>query len=313
MTLNISIRQILTFREVMRSGAISQAARTLGRTQPAVSTMIATLENELGFALFVRGHGKLTPTPEARYFLEECEDILMRLERTEQTVSRIRALEAGKLRVACHPAASGVYMPRLLTDFIKDKADLELALIMRSSGIIEDLIASQQYDVGFAETPQKRASINQTDFDLECVCIVPAHDALATACEITPDDLDGKPMAILFEQHTIATQTEAAFVAAGRKFNKRLELRTFLPGLQFVAAGACYMICDMITAYSYMLQTQAAPNLAIRRFSPRISSGVSILTPGYATQSLTTSAFIAELEASISLMQDKISQELAAL
>ena len=35
--MNISLRQITTFREVMRSGSISQAARTVMRTQPAVS------------------------------------------------------------------------------------------------------------------------------------------------------------------------------------------------------------------------------------------------------------------------------------
>lgn len=158
--MNLSIRQITTFREVMRSGSISQAARTVGRTQPAVSTMIATLEDELGFKLFVREHGKLSPTPEAQFFLEECDGILDRLERTERTVSRIRALEAGKLRIACHPAASGIFMPRLLTEFLRGKDDLEVALIMRSSDVIEDLIASQQYDIGFAETPARRSSID---------------------------------------------------------------------------------------------------------------------------------------------------------
>lgn len=313
MNMNLSIRQIVTFREVMRSGSISQAARTVRRTQPAVSTMIATLEGELGFRLFIREHGKLTPTPESHFFLEECESILERLERTERAVSKIRALEAGKLRIACHPAASGLFMPRLLTKFLKDKIDLEVALIMRSSDVIEDLIASQQYDIGFAETPQRRASINQTDFDLECVCIVPADDPLAGANEITPDDLDGKPMAILFDEHPASTQTEAAFLSAGKRFNKRLELRTFLPGLQFVAEGVCYMVCDMITAYSYLLQAQAAPNLAIKRFTPRISNSVSILTPGYATQSLSTEAFIVELKSSVSLMQDRITHELSSL
>lgn len=303
---NLSFRQIITFREVMRSGSISQAARTVGRTQPAVSTMIATLEDQLGFRLFVREHGKLTPTPEARFFVEECEDILERLERTERTVSRIRALEAGKLRIACHPAASGLFMPRLLTRFLRDKDDLEVALIMRSSDVIEDLIASQQYDIGFAETPRRRASIEQMDFDLDCVCVVPADDPLAEAPEITPEDLDGKPMAILFDEHPTATQTEAAFLSAGCRFNKRLELRTFLPGLQFVAAGMCYMVCDMITAYSYIRQGRTAGNLVLRRFSPRVSNSVSILTPGYATRSLSASAFVTDLGAAIETMRDEM-------
>ncbi|WP_246044093.1 LysR family transcriptional regulator [Ruegeria sediminis] len=285
---------------------MSQAARSVGRTQPAVSTMIGILEQELGFPLFIREHGKLTPTPEARYFLEECEEIIARLDRTKQTLSRIRSLETGKLRVACHPAASGVFLPRLLTEFLKDKGDVEVALIMRSSGVIEDLIASQQYDIGFAETPAPRASINQTDFDLECVCIVPMDDPLASAPVITPEELDGKPMAVLFEGHPTATQTEAAFLSAGCRFNKRLELRTSLPGLQFVAAGMCYMVCDMITAYSYLLQSDTVSKLAIKRFRPRVSNSVSILTPGYVTHALLSEAFSNYLENSIRTMQAEI-------
>ena len=84
MPMDLSLRQLSTFREVMRSGSISQAARAVGRTQPAVSTMVQTLEDQLGFALFLRQQGKLIPTPEARFFLEECEDILARVERTER-------------------------------------------------------------------------------------------------------------------------------------------------------------------------------------------------------------------------------------
>lgn len=304
--MNLSLRQLSTFREVMRSGSISQAARSVGRTQPAVSTMVQTLEDQLGFALFVRTHGKLTPTPEAYFFLEECEDILERVERTERTLQRISSLQSGKLQIACHPAASSVFLPGLMTRFLRGRDELDVSLIMRSSDVIEDLIASQQFDVGFSETPQPRASIKQTDYDLECVCVLPTGDPLATAEVVTPNDLDGRPMAVLFEEHGTAVQTEAAFRAAGCRFNKRLELRTFLPGLQFVAAGVCVMVCDMITAYSHLLQAPEAARLAIRRFRPRISNSVSILTPGYATQSMASRAFVADLQTAVDQMRNDI-------
>ena len=311
--MNITFRQLTVFREVMRSGSISRAARAIGRTQPAVSAVIANLEDELGFALFVREHGKLTPTPEARYFAEESEAILDRVDRTERTVHRIRRLEEGKLRIACHPAASSLFLPRLLTDFLADKDRLEVALINRSSDVIEDLVASQQYDIGFSETPAPRASIRQVDFDLECVCVMPAGDQLASATVVTPHDLDGKPMAALFEGHTTREQTEAAFRAEVCAFDKRLELSTCLPGLQFVAAGACYMICDMITAYSHSLQHQGDRKLVMRRFRPRVSNSVSVLTPGYATQALPARAFRALLIDGIGTMRNDIESMLRDL
>lgn len=294
----------------MRSGSISQAARAVGRTQPAVSTMIQTLEDQIGFALFLRKHGKLTPTPEAPFFLEECEDILERLERTERTLERISSLQSGKLKIACHPAASSVFLPRLLTRFLNGRDDLEVSLIMRSSDVIEDMIASQQYDIGFSETPSPRASIQKTDYNMECVCVLPADDPLTAKSIVTPSDLDGRPIAVLFDEHSTAIQTEAAFRDTGNKFSKRFELRTFLPGLQFVAAGACVMVCDMITAYSHILQAPQSSGLAFRRFGPKISSHVSILTPGYATQSMAARAFISELETAVKGVQDEVERAL---
>lgn len=306
MNSHLTLRQLATFREVMRSGSISQAADTLGRTQPAVSTLIRKLEEQLGFALFTREQGKLTATPEAHFFLEECDDIVSRVERAEHTLGRIRTLQAGRLKVACHPAASSVFLPRLLTGFLEGRDELEVSLIMRSSDLIEDLIASQQFDVGFAETPAPRASVQQIDYDLECVCLLRADDPLAQQSTIGPDDLDGRSMGVLFAEHETARQTEAAFRAAGCRLNKRLELRTFKPGLPFVSSGACVMVCDMITAYSHWVHEAERNTLVIRRFRPRISNRVSILTPGYATGSIVAKAFIERLREAVEKMQAEV-------
>ncbi len=289
----------------MRGGSISQAARSVGRTQPAVSTMISNLEVELGVSLFVREQGKLIPTPEARFFLEECESILERVDRTERAMLGVRKLYAGSLRIACLPSASNFFVPKMLTAFLSGKDDLDIALIMRSSDVIEDLIASQQFDVGFAETPKERASVQKVDFELECVCAVPKNDPLASKKLIRPQDLDGKPMGILFEGHTSATQTENAFIAEGCRLNKRLELRTFMPGLDFVSTGACYLVCDMITAYSHVLSGNAS-SIVFRPFRPRVTIAVSVLTPGFATPSLVAQAFRDRLIDEIETMQKEM-------
>jgi DNA-binding transcriptional LysR family regulator len=297
--MNLSIRQLATFREVMRSGSISRAARTIGRTQPAVSAMIAGLEEELGFPLFLREHGRLSPTPEARFFLEEAEAILDRLDRAKQTLSRVGSLERGRLRIACHPAASSLFMPRLLTEFLCDKPQVDVALIMRSSDVIEDLVASQQFDIGFAETPSRRASINQQDFDLACVCLLHRDDPLAKRDVVTPEAVSGRPMACLFDSHATTIQLETAFAARHCTLVKRFELRTFQPGLPFVGAGLCIMVCDMITAYDHVVCRPGPVDLVIRRFEPRISNSVSVLTPSYASQSQLSQQFAIKLALSI--------------
>ena len=283
---NLTIRQLQTFREVMRSGSISEASRTLLRTQPAVSTMIANIEKELGFNLFVREHGRLTPSPEAHYFLEEAEEVLDRLDRTVRTMSEFGTLDRGSLRIACHPASSGFFLPKVLAEFLKGRPDVKADLVMRSSQVIEDMIASQEFDIGLAETPRQRSSIRIEPFRLECVIALPEQDPLASKDVLTPADLENYPMAMLFSDHPDTLATQRAFAQCGATLNRRFVLRTSLPALPLVGAGLCGAIVDRITA-----ATSPAPGVVFRRFTPAIASSIALLLPAHRPASILTTAF----------------------
>ena len=55
-------RQLRAFCEVVQTGGISNAAKSLESSQPAVSTLMKRLEGELGVALFRRVGGRTAPT-----------------------------------------------------------------------------------------------------------------------------------------------------------------------------------------------------------------------------------------------------------
>ncbi len=303
--MNLSFRQLQTFVQVMRTGSVSEAGRALGRTQPAVSAMIAGLEKEIGFPLFERERGRLVPKPEAHYFLEEAEFLLDRLSRSARTLQDIGNLEKGKLRIACNPAASSFFMPRVLANFLRDKPEIEASLMMRSSPVVTDWIASQQYDVGFAETPEPRRTIRSEVFAFPCVCALPKDDPLSCKETITPDDLDGKPMAMLFDDHSISEQTRKAFQDAGARLNKRFELRTFLPALQLVSEGLCYTICEGLSAISHQESFGQTSSLTFRPFKPDCQLKVSLLTPANRPLSMLVEEFAAVLRREIADLLDR--------
>ncbi|MEC9405285.1 MAG: LysR substrate-binding domain-containing protein [Pseudomonadota bacterium] len=303
--MNLSFRQLQTFVQVMRTGSVSEAGRALGRTQPAVSAMIAGLEREVGFQLFERERGRLVPKPEAHYFLEEAEFLLERLTRSTRTLQDIGNLEKGKLRIACNPAASSFFMPRVLANFLRDKPDIEASLMMRSSPVVTDWIASQQYDIGFAETPEPRRTIISEVFALPGVCAVPKDDPLARKTVITPADLDGKPMAMLFDDHSISEQTRKAFNEAGARLNKRFELRTFLPALQLVSEGLCYTICEGLSAISHQESFGDQNSLVFRPFKPECFLNMSLLTPANRPLSLLVESFAEVLRAEIKALVER--------
>ncbi len=283
---NLTLRQLETFREVMRSGSISAASRTLLRTQPAVSTMIANIEREIGFNLFQRERGRLTPSPEAHYLLEETEEVLERMGRTVQAMAEFGTLDRGHLRIACHPAASGFFIPRVLAAFLKSRPGVKADLMMRASHVVEDLIASQQFDIGLAETPPARGSIEIETFNPKCVIAIPESDPLVTLDILTPEDLRDYPIAILFADHPVTIATENAFAQSNTPLNRRFVLRTFLPALELVSANLCAAVVDRITA-----ATSPVAGVVFREFEPTITSSVAILVPAHRPASVLTKAF----------------------
>ncbi|MCF0163868.1 MAG: LysR family transcriptional regulator [Bacteroidales bacterium] len=56
--------------------SFSAAAKTLGITQPAVTKQIAKLEEELGYALFIRISKKVILTEKGSEFLKIAQEIL---------------------------------------------------------------------------------------------------------------------------------------------------------------------------------------------------------------------------------------------
>ena len=299
LVMNLSFRQLQTFVEVMRSGSVSEAGRSLGRTQPAISAMIAGLEKEIGFLLFERERGRLIPRPEAHYFREEAELVLGRLSQSARNLRDIGNLEKGKLRIACSPAASNFFIPKIVGEFLKDKPDVEVSLMMSSSPIVGEWIASRQYDIGFAETPESRQAVQSVDFAFPCLCALPEADPLAAKDVLTPVDLHDLPMALLFEEHSITQQIRKAFDVAGARLKQRFELRTFLPALQLVSQGLCYTICESLSAISHAESLGPQSGIVFRHFKPDIALDVSVLTPASRPLSMLALEFTAMLKTRI--------------
>ena len=295
--MNLTIRNLVTFREVMLSGSMSEAGRALGRTQPAISATLSSLEQELGYKLFNRDRRRLVPTPEAHYFLEEVELILNRLAQSGRTMQEIGNLKRGTLRIACNPASSSVVVPGVVARFLQGRDDVKVSLMMRSSIIVEEWIASQKYDVGIAETPQPRRALNIQTFDMRCVCAVPNGDPLASREVIRPVDLNGLPMAALFDEHHTHKTTRASFEAHNAVFNQRFELRTFRPALELVEQGLCYCVCDPLTAVSYKVNRAGNSSLAFIPFTPAVPYHIALLSPAHRPLSRLASAFYGVMEA----------------
>lgn len=291
----MNLKQMTAFRELMLTGSVSEAARNLNRTQPSISHMIATLEDDLGMKLFVRRNGRLHPVPEALYLLEECKYLLHRVDTVSQNMSRMKAMESGELRVACMPGPAAFLMPNLICRQVGTQQDVKATILSRSTEAVFQLISSQQFDLGLADYDphgSSEASLLSTEiFGFECKCAIPSDDPLAKKTVVTPADLEDRPMASLFTDHPIFKLTQRAFALAGCRLNLRFETSLFIQLLAFVQQGLACAIVDPLTVEASDLYGGGSNGVTFRPFSPAVEFGVVKLTPGYRPVSLLARSF----------------------
>ena len=299
----MNLKQLSAFREVMLTGSVSEAARNLYRTQPAISSMIAGLEADVGFELFERRGGRLHPVPEAHYLFEEANAILGRLDSAARTMKSVRDLEQGTLRIVSMPGPAVFLLPTLISRFVGGRDGIKVSLISRSSTQVQQLVSVQQYDVGLAdfgfmgagESPLVTHDIER----LECLCAMPANDPFAQKEAISARDLDGKPMATLYPGHPTVVQIEVAFEQADAALNVRFETQYFIPLLTFVERGLAYSVVDPLSAESYRLYRSGEEQLVFRPFSPTVYLQASIMTPAHRPLSNLAQAFASVLKTEI--------------
>src|SRR2546423_1539576 len=117
------------FVRVARAGSFSRAARQLRLSQPSASRIVATLEKEIGAALFTRSTRALSLTEAGAEYLARVEAILAALDEAD-----LAARGTGELRGVLRVAASSSFtehavIPRL-DDFLGRNPKLRIVLLV---------------------------------------------------------------------------------------------------------------------------------------------------------------------------------------
>ena len=170
-----------------------------------------------------------------------------------------------------------------------------VALISKTSSEVMQLMAAQQYDLGLADVAMLSSApsplTTHETFEFNCVCAMRHDDPLAIKRVITAADLDGKPMGVLFAEHTTFRQTKAAFEIAKARFNQRFEMQYFVPMFSLVERKLAYAIVDPLSAESYLLGRLGGQQLVFRPFKPAVTFSCAILTPLHRPRSVASAAF----------------------
>ena len=138
---------------VVESGSLTRAAQTLSCTQSAVSHTIASLEQELGFALLRRSRGGVKLTDEGERLLPPVRALLNSAEQLRQTASAIRGLESGTVRIGAFTSVAVHWLPAVLGRFQADFPKVDFRLLNGDYHDVEQWLTDGSIDVGFVNLP----------------------------------------------------------------------------------------------------------------------------------------------------------------
>lgn len=270
----MDLRQVEIFVAIMERGSLTEAARSIGVTQPAVSAALARLERHVGFALFRREGRQVVPTAEALLLHGEAMRALAGVSLLDEAAAAISAAQRGHLTLASNPGPGIAWLPRIVAGFRADRPDVTVRFLTRSSREVRDLVAARAFDLGIAEPPFDRGDAVLRRYRFAAVAVLPAAHPLCAHEAITPCLLDAQDFVAMLPGHGTTPALARAFEDAGAQWRVVAECEFFATAIGLAAHGAGVCVVDPISAAE-----AAGPAVAIRPFRPVIPYEVAVLRP----------------------------------
>ncbi len=174
------------------------------------------------------------------------------------------------------PALALGFVPRLLAKFQVEWPKTKILLNVTVSARVEEWAASQQLDIGLAETPLRRSGFRIEPFsDMPYVAAVRTDHPLADKSWIEPGDLVGVPFISLALVTSGGQLVAQAFRSSGIKYEPAYETTVSATTYQLVKHGMGVGLIDPYTAV-----TEIDEHVRIIPFSPSIPFNVALLRPG---------------------------------
>jgi DNA-binding transcriptional LysR family regulator len=115
---------------VVDSGSFSAAARRLNVGQPAVSKLVAQLEERLGVKLLVRTTHGLTPTEAGLNYYERARRSIEEADEAELAARGASKGLSGRLRVSAAATFARIHLIPHIPEFLSDHPDLKLDVVL---------------------------------------------------------------------------------------------------------------------------------------------------------------------------------------
>ncbi|OCW56680.1 LysR family transcriptional regulator [Hoeflea olei] len=275
--------QFEAFYQVMLTGSMTEAARKIGRTQPAVSTTIKTLEAHLGFALFDRTASGLKPRVEAQVMFERLRPVMEQLHDIERNMIQLAPNFMPRMSIiAANNVATHLVPSRIAPLATGGQA---VRIMDGSSSRILSAMEAQQYDVaitdeGLGTIPPDSPLYESERFEVPMFAVFPKGlIEVAPGASVGPDELRGQRICSLYYEHGTGRRLSDLF---GRP---QLEFQNFYAMACYAIHSGSVALVDYITCTTVAALNAGNLQADWRRLAGPQMSVYHLLRPRYRPRS----------------------------
>jgi len=195
--------QLETFIEVSRLSSFSRAAEKRFRTQPAISSQIRSLEEEVGAKLLDRSGGKVSMTASGKLFLKFAEETLDARKAAMTAIAETERVPKGEIVVGANEGTCLHILPEVFAHFKKQYPDVSVSIKRADYAKILESVIDNSVDFGVVSLPvtDNRLTAVLIHRD-ELVLVVPPRHPLSKLKAVEAADIAQYPLLVPKVGHT---------------------------------------------------------------------------------------------------------------
>ena len=291
----INLRHIEIFYAIMRAGTITEAARVLNVTQPAVSVALKQLEARLKMKLFDRTGGRLQPTPEAKALLPDVAEIFGRIGAVERFSQDLAGGSRGVLSVAATAPLADGFVAKAVATFVSKRPGVKVNLQSLASPMVLDRVINREIDVGVAYEPVVSAAVRTEELMRAAVgCVMPAKHPLARRKTIRIRDLAPYPIITYLPQALLRPHIDRALSGVESPIRIAVETGTSNTAIGLAVHGAGIALIELA-----LFSARPVAGFVSRPLEPKIELKALLLQPRQGATSQVLEDFVGHLKATV--------------
>jgi DNA-binding transcriptional LysR family regulator len=195
--------QLETFIEVARLCSFSRAAEKRFRTQPAISSQIRSLEEEVGARLLDRSGGKVSLTASGKLFLKFAEDSIDARKSAVTAIAETERVPRGEIVVGANEGTCLHVLPEVFAHFKKQYPDVSISINRSDYSKVLEAVTDNSVDFGVVSLPVTDTRLTAVPIHKdELVVIAPPKHPLAKLKAASAADIAQYPLVVPKVGHT---------------------------------------------------------------------------------------------------------------